>query len=58
MWVNLTQHKPIYKGANGPSQGAGEGTTKSRTRQAGEGTMKSRTRQAGEPTGGGFIAVS
>lgn len=46
MWLNPTQHKPIYKGANGPSQGAGEGT------------MKSRTRRAGEPTGGGFIAVS
>lgn len=46
MWVNPTQHKPIYKGVNGPSQGAAEGT------------MKSRTQRAGEPAGGGFIAVS
>lgn len=47
MWVNPTQHKPIYKGVNGLSQGEG-----------GEGTMKSRTLRAGEPAGGGFIAVS
>lgn len=43
MWVNPTQHNPIYKGVNGPSQWGGEGTMKSRT---------------GEPAGDGFIAVS